>query len=327
MRPVFTDIGRRMTADSIRRISDAPAYEIVYHGGYALEKYLSVGASCFDELKRFWRNELLEGHEPDSLLPHRGCSGFTARTPEGNVLLCHDFDTPGGVAGVLLAENPVTGKTVGLQNMKRVGWGEFDDLTRYSQDAASLAVCTPYLLEDGMNSHGFAVVTSSAWGSDTGELRGRTGLYGNTFARAMLDSCRDTDEALRFLERYVIAPREAQVHFMICDASGRSRVIEYIGGELRITGSGTDHRIFSNFLLWDNPEHKGKGEDRYSAYEKKLSACGGVLTREDAMELLWQNHIEGEACFSVVFDLTERTASVRFNDGTTDTHLYSINNL
>lgn len=326
MRNIFSDPDRCDTVGSVRRISDAPAYEIVYHGGYALEKYMSLGASCFDELKRFWRDELLEGHEPDSLLPHRGCSGFTARTPEGNVLLCHDFDTPNGVPSVLLADNPVTGKTLGLQNMKRVGWGEYDDLTKYDTDAAALAVCAPYLIEDGMNSHGFGVVTSSAWGSDTGGLRGRIGLYGNSFARAMLDTCKDTAEALDFLKRYVITPQEAQVHFMICDASGRSAVIEYIGGELRLTEPEGNFLICSNFLMWDNPSHKGKGEDRYLAYERALFDCGGVLTKENAMELLWQNHIEGEACFSVVFDLTERSAAVRFNDRTGKTYFYPINN-
>ena len=325
MRPVFSDQDKLRTAESIRKISDAPAYEIVYHGGYAMEKYLSVGALCLDGIKRFWRDELLEGHDPDSLLPHRGCSGFTSRTPEGHVLLCHDFDTPNGAASVLLAENAVTGRTVGLQNMKRVGWGEFDDLTKYETEAAALAVCAPYLLEDGMNSFGFAVVTSSAWGSDTGGLKGRTGLYGNSFARAMLDSCKDTDEAVEFFKKYVVTPQEAQVHFMLCDAAGKSLVAEYTGGELRLCEPEDRFQICSNFILYNNPSHRGKGEDRYAAYEKALSACGGIITAEDAMALLWENHIENEACFSAVFDLTDRLAMIRFSDGSSRIHKYIIN--
>ncbi|MBR5091496.1 MAG: hypothetical protein IK093_18895 [Ruminiclostridium sp.] len=93
-------------------------YENTYYGDYAVEEYLKRGAEDIPDMLAFRTKYLYE--ENDIRLLYRvqhNCSGFTARDPEEDFLLCHDLDTPYKMSCVTLAGNGTTGKTVGLSNL------------------------------------------------------------------------------------------------------------------------------------------------------------------------------------------------------------------
>ena len=183
---------------------------------------------------------------------------------------------------------------------------------------------TPYEMQDGMNSHGLAIVTFTAGGTETETDGKKIPMCYYSLYRAVIDSCRSVEEALDFLTRYTMSPEDNCSHFQIADAGGDSAVIEYVGGEMKIVRSCKPYQPCANFLLYDNPELEGFGSDRYLAYMEYLDAHEGIVDEASAFRLLHENHIPGDENYSVVFNLTKRTAAVQFAPEFAVTHRYQL---
>jgi len=111
---------------------------------------------------------------------------------------------------------------------------------------------------------------------------------------------------------------------VVADPSGDSVIIEYVGGEMKVLRSEKPYQICSNFLIYNNPEMEGFGKDRYLAYQKYLDAHNGIIDEETAFRLLHENHIPGDENYSVVFNLTKRTATLQFAPNFAVTHRYQL---
>lgn len=338
----FKDENKNKTIESLRKFPNENAYEITYFGDYALDEYLKCGAADLRDLHRFETEHILEGNFIGSFYERKhNCSGFTAHNADGDFLLCHDLDTPIKMPAVTLAENAVTGKTIGMSNLQEYGyfvacWAEYQDLDdeEWIKNTADMdmekafdcarTLCIPYEMQDGMNAHGLALVIFTASGTE-GETDGKKiPLCYHSLNRAIIDRCKTVDEALDFLTRYTMSPADYISHFQIADASGNSVIIEYVKGEMKILRSEKPYQICSNFLIYDNPEMEGFGKDRYIAYRDYLDAHGGIVDEETAFRLLHENHIPGDENYSVVFNLTKKTAAVQFAPKFAVTHRYQL---
>lgn len=325
----FKDENKNKTLSSIRRFPGENAYEITYYGDYAMDEYLKCGAADIDALLDFQRTHLYEDLDIKALYsaPHN-CSGFTAHNAEGDFLLCHDLDTRLKMPNVTLAENKVTGKTVGLANT--LLWAFWDKYPEYPDvpDANDIvwerALGVPYEMYDGMNEHGLAIVTFTASGTEVGSFGNKIPLCYDSFRRAILDRCKTVDEVCDFLEHYVAAALDYHDHSQIADASGKSIIVEYIDGKEVIIPNEKPYQICSNFLIYDNPRLDGFGKERYLAYQEYLDSHNGIVDEETAFRLLHENHIEGDENYSVVFNLTKRTAAVQFAPDFAVTHKYQL---
>ena len=94
--------------------------------------------------------------------------------------------------------------------------------------------------------------------------------------RMILDSCSNVDEAVALTMKYNMKAliRGSDYHVMICDASGKSVVIEWIGDETRVL----DTNISTNFRL--SCEDGWVKDRRYGILEAAFSRFDGTL-RED----------------------------------------------
>lgn len=326
----FKDENKNRTMDSLRKFPNENAYEITYYGDYALDEYLKCGAADEWAMLEFQNKHLYEGIRNDFFFQHRhNCSGFFARNAEGDFLLCHNLDNPRKLPGVTLAENTVTGKTIGISNLLyyyrfETEWEKFDDLTVEKPINRVRVLGTPYEMQDGMNSHGLALVTFTASGTEVETDGKKMPLCYYSLYRAIIDRCKTVKEALEFLEHYTMSPADNISHFQIADASGDSAIIEYVSGEMKILRSDKSYQICSNFLIYQNPEMEGFGKDRYLAYQSYLDAQCGIVDEETAFRLLHENHIPGDENYSVVFNLTKRTAAVQFAPEFAVSHRYQL---
>ena len=131
------------------------ALKITYYGDYALDEYLKCGAVDEWAMLEFQTRHLYEGVRNDFFYQYRhNCSGFTARNAEGDLLLCHNLDNPPKLPGVTLAENAVTGKTIGLSNLLyyyrfETEWEKFDVLSVEKPINHARVLGTPYEIQDG----------------------------------------------------------------------------------------------------------------------------------------------------------------------------------
>lgn len=326
----FKDENKNRTIESLRKFPGENAYEITYFGDYAMDEYLKCGAADSFAMLDFQTKFLYEGVENSFFYKnHHNCSGFTAHNSDGDFLLCHNLDNPEKLPGITLAENEVTGKTVGISNLLYFyrfssAWEEFSDLSVEKPIDRARVLGVPYEMQDGMNAHGLALVTFTASGTEIGSYGNKIPLCYYSLYRAIIDRCKTVDEALAFLERYTMAPQDNISHFHIADASGDSVIIEYVKGEMKILRSEKPYQICSNFLIYDNPELEGFGKDRYLAYRDYLDSHGGIVDEDTAFRLLHENHIPGDENFSVVFNLTKRTAAVQFAPEFAVTHRYQL---
>ena len=326
----FKDENKNKTINSLRKFPGENAYEITYYGDYALDEYLKCGAAEQWAMLNFQTEYLYEGVRNDFFYQNKhDCSGFTAHNNDGDFLLCHDLDNPEKLPGITLAENAVTGKTIGLSNLLFFyrfwsQWNEFNDLTVEKPIDCARALGTPYEMQDGLNSHGLALVTFTASGTEIETGGKKIPLCYYSLYRAIIDCCKTVKEALDFLERYTMSPADNVSHFQIADFSGDSVIIEYVGGEMKVLRSEKPYQICSNFLIYNNPEMEGFGKDRYLAYQEYLDAHAGIVDEDTAFRLLHENHIPGDENYSVVFNLTKRTASVQFAPNFAITHRYQL---
>lgn len=326
----FKDENKNKTIESLRKFPGENAYEITYFGDYAMDEYLKCGAADSFAMLDFQTKFLYEGVDNRSFYKnHHNCSGFTAHNADGDFLLCHDLDNPEKLPGVTLAENEVTGKTIGISNLLYFyrfssAWEEFSDLSVEKPIDRARALGVPYEMQDGMNAHGLALVTFTASGTEIGSYGNKIPLCYYSLYRAIIDRCKTVDEALGFLEHYTMAPQDNISHFQLADAGGNSVIIEYVKGEMKIIRSEKPYQICSNFLIYDNPEMEGFGKDRYIAYQNYLDSHGGIVDEETAFRLLHENHIPGDENYSVVFNLTKKTAAVQFAPEFSVTHRYQL---
>lgn len=326
----FKDENKNKTIESLRKFPGENAYEITYFGDYAMEEYLKCGAADSFAMLDFQTKYLYEGVDNRFFYKnHHNCSGFTAHNSDGDFLLCHNLDNPEKLPGVTLAENKVTGKTIGISNLLYFyrfssAWEEFSDLTVEKPIDRARVLGVPYEMQDGMNSHGLALVTFTAGGTEVKTDGKKIPLCYYSLYRAIIDRCKTVDEVLDFLEHYTMAPEDNISHFQIADAGGNSAIIEYVKGEMKIIRSEKPYQICSNFLIYDNPEMEGFGKDRYLAYRDYLDAHGGIVDEDTAFRLLHENHIPGDENYSVVFNLTKKTAAVQFAPEFSVTHRYQL---
>ena len=326
----FKDENKNRTMDSLRKYPGENAYEITYYGDYALDELLKCGAVDEWAMLEFQIEHLYEGVRNDFLFQCKhNCSGFTARNAEGDFLLCHNLDNPKKLPGVTLAENTVAGKTIGLSNLLYyyrfdTEWEKFDDLTVDKPINRARVLGAPYEMQDGMNEYGLAIVTFTASGTEVETDGKKIPLCYYSLYRAIIDKCKTVSEALAFLEKYTMSPADNCSHFQIADASGDSVIIEYVGGEMKVLRSDKPWQVCSNFLIYGNPEMEGFGKDRYLAYQEYLDAHDGIVDEDTAFRLLHENHIPGDENYSVVFNLTKRTAAVEFAPEFAVRHRYQL---
>lgn len=326
----FKNENKNKTIESLRKFPDENAYEITYFGDYAMDEYLKCGAADSFAMLDFQTKYLYEGIENSFFYKnHHNCSGFTAHNPEGDFLLCHNLDNPQKLPGITLAENEVTGKTIGISNLLYFyrfasAWEEFSDLTVEKPIDRARVLGVPYEMQDGMNAHGLALVTFTASGTEIGSYGNKIPLCYYSLYRAIIDRCKTVDEVLDFMEHYTMAPQDNISHFQIADANGNSAIIEYVKGEMIIIRSDKPYQICSNFLIYDNPKMEGFGKDRYLAYQDHLDAHEGIVDEDTAFRLLHENHIPGDENYSVVFNLTKKTAAVQFAPKFSVTHRYQL---
>lgn len=326
----FKDENKNRTIDSLRKYPGENAYEITYYGDYALDELLKCGAVDEWAMLEFQTEHLYEGVRNDFFYQYRhNCSGFTARNAEGDFLLCHNLDNPKKLPGVTLAENAVTGKTIGLSNLLYyyrfdTEWEKYDDLTAEKPINRARVLGVPYEMQDGMNEYGLAIVTFTASGTEVETDGKKIPLCYYSLYRAIIDRCKTVSEALEFLEKYTMSPADNYSHFQIADASGDSVIIEYVGGKMKVLRSDKPWQVCSNFLIYGNPEMEGFGKDRYLAYQEYLEAHDGIIDEDTAFRLLHENHIPGDENYSVVFNLTKRTAAVEFAPDFAVRHRYQL---
>ena len=140
-----------------------------------------------------------------------------------------------------------------------------------------------YVPLDGMNSEGLAVADLIAGDKEeTHQQTGKVSLTTTTAIRLLLDKAANVDEAIALLRQYDMHSSIGYAHHLsIADATGRSVVVEYVGGEMLVT----ETRVVTNHYLADC-EKQGVGSEQSHLRYDILSAHTGPADEQGVRDLL-----------------------------------------
>ncbi len=304
--PKAQTVDERKTLASLQVIDDHPFYQMTFYGEY--NRYL-------DAKQRFY---WVMG------LPKPRCSSFAALNPEGHAILGYNND---GIYYpiILLYTHPSNGYS--SISIAEIG-GEFPFFSKTSTPfdsdrARSLLLYSPYSIQTGMNEMGLAISTmadpSGEWKLDPNKET----MGPSEARRFVLDHAKDVEEAVALLSQYNVSYKGTSVsHLLLADRSGHSALIEWVGGEMKIMRNEQPWQASTNFRVYGAEEQIAADIARYQAKQElvgdslannrwryvtaweTLRTANGLLTPEDAMNVLSAVSVENHTQYSIVYDLT-----------------------
>lgn len=284
-------------------------YTMNYLGDYGFNEYLKRGVNSLDEHINFVEQRLLLEHTPKKEGKNFGCAAFFARTQENDVIFGRNMDCECGIGMVTRIKESYAYQSLALTNMAELDWEDntYDTLEK----DAKYTLATPYSPCDGMNEYGLSIAVLSDAQATYPQNHDIT-LLDFSIPRLVLDRAKNVEEAIHLIQNYNLIYIVAPLHYMVADADGNSAVIEFVNGKMEILKKQGNYQVVTNFTLFDNPLHQGFGKDRFENIEARLHKHDGVISENDALELLKANVIPGDEQWSAVYNLTKRTMMITF---------------
>jgi hypothetical protein len=300
--------GPLATLRTLQQVDDYPLYVMHYQGTYLFDWYLTQGADSpiMQFLMRMNASKL--------------CTTFTGRTPDGDVLMGRNFDWDPHPALLLYTDPPGGHASVSMVDMYYLG---YDGPERSWLQRIAL-LFSPYVIVDGMNEYGVAASSLKVPCRPGSGDSDKTAIISNHVMRLALDYARDVEEALVLLRDYDVAFPAACVHFFLADATGRSVIIEYIGGEPVVIENVEPWQVVTNFLVSEEqPQGNSSPCWRYNVAYQQLALTNGAVTAPQAMAIAAAASVP-ETNWSAVYNLTDGGVDVAVGGNYDRVHHFTL---
>jgi len=292
-------------AQSVEQVGDK-MYTMTYEGDYGLDKFLEQGgATCANEIAAFVCDYLFYGLvSPNAMPAEFGCSFITAKDKDGNVLTGRNFDWSDCKSPIVVVHTrPDKGyASVSTSCISFLGFGD-DWKPKEVADRMPL-IAAIYAPLDGMNEKGLVVADLVAGDkTKTDQHTGRTNVTTTSSIRVLLDKAANVEEALQLLESYDMhSDIDYSHHLAICDATGRSVVVEWVDNKMLVVESPlcTNHYLAESRLK----DHSLYSEDSHRRYDsmKQMRDCLPTMNSNDVAESIRRVASKEMTRWSVVFD-------------------------
>lgn len=262
------------TLASLRKVDEHPLYVMRYHGDYDFERFLRADGG----------NVIALEAEPGAASFSCACTCFASLNCDGAMFFGRNFDWMDlNPALLLFTDAPDAYASVSMVDVSYLGLG-LNDPSWSDRRRLLYAVHMPF---DGMNEHGLTVGMMAVPEAKCRHDAQRQTISGLNAIRLMLDYAKDVKGAVALLSDYNIAFGGPPLHYLIADATGRSAVVEFVDGQMRVLFNDVPWQVSTNFVI----SEAGSGDDdvrcwRYSSAHEALEDANGCLSREQAMALL-----------------------------------------
>lgn len=280
---------RDETLNSLKQV-DNNIWTMVYKSSYGLDALLEKGSKgIMDAVKHLQKEVKMNGVMPDNTKDGFACSTFNAENSKGEYLLGRNFDYKAAPCLVCW-----TSPENGYKSVSVVDTTFFLHGTKYLPLAKSKkkmrAMGAPYTSMDGINEKGFSIAVLEIKSKATKQSTGKTPIITTVAIRAALDKCATVDEAIGLFASYDMQDLLGiNYHYQLADANGVSAIIEYVNNKMVVIRQDENKKnlILTNYFLTEGGDnHDGRGYDRYETIVTKLNETNGILSEDDAMELL-----------------------------------------
>ena len=326
--------GEIRTLASFKQLNEHPFYEMTYYADYNLDEFLINGAATDDELVSFVTKQILKGVSFD-VNPDGACSTFVATNLEDENLFGRNFDYVHSI-GLIVRTQPKNGyESISLVNLNHLGLS-LENMPTKNFINRVITLAAPYAPLDGMNEKGLAIGVLVIEDGKVHQNTGKVPITTTSAIRMVLDKAATVDEAIELLKNYDMnSSGETGYHFQIADATGNTAVIEYINNEMHVLTKEEGHTAATNFVLY-NGMNSGYGQDRYEKIKAKQEETNGIMSEDEAMDLLLSvpaqgmREVEGgegipsDTQWSCVYNLDDLTLQICTNRDKSRIYNYSL---
>lgn len=306
---------------SLRRIPGTNAYVMDYYGDYNLEQVRREGidhqdiegsfirvlmprylAPIVERVKRAYiPKPVRELGEVSSAAHH--CSTVALRADADNVFFGRNFDY-GNDACLLLRVHDRNGiKSLAVVDLAYLNLNR-SDLDRTSLVERLPLLFAPYYLMDGINRHGVAVADMSVPEAKPPLDPDKPHIIQSTLMRLILDQARSTSEAIEIVREFNVHFVEQPEHFLIADASGDFRVVEFVDGEIRLTTPTGSRQVCTNHSLWGKSEEENDQIcPRYRAGSDAADRRSGQLDLNGTRDIARSMSVDNWTMWTSAYDL------------------------
>ena len=264
-------------AQSVRKLEEG-LYYMEYSGDYGFDAFLEKGGASSEAAMAEYITSFLSGGfvkgGAESAPQNFGCSTLTV-----NSLMGRNFDWEGeeGCA-IIIHTKPQNGyESYSTNWLDFLGFGQNWKPEGFANQYMALAAI--YVPLDGINEKGLCVADLiNGDNEQTHQQTDKADLTTNTAIRLLLDKAATVDEAIALLEQYDMNSAIGMSHHLaISDATGRSVVVEYIGGEMFVT----ETPAVTNHYLTEGAKYCIGNPESIARYEKLLETAGSISCAED----------------------------------------------
>jgi choloylglycine hydrolase len=120
----------------------------------------------------------------------------------------------------------------------------------------------------------------------------------------MLDYAKNVDEAIELLKKYNIVfsdPAPPQ-HYLVADISGKSAVIEFVDGEIKVTYNTKPYQVSTNFMIYGSNKNDWDACSRYKRATEALENAKGCVSQKEALDIMKEVSVTSTQ-WSVVYNM------------------------
>jgi hypothetical protein len=254
------------------------------------------------------------------------CSLFAAFGNPDHLLFGRNFDWDYSPTLLLFTVPPDGYASVSVVDLTFLGFtsknsSSLEEATLTEQQELLGAPAMPF---DGMNEYGLVIGMAAVPESIASTDPDKPAIGSIGIMREILDHARNTDEALAIFEQYNIDfTGGPPIHYLLADASGEAVLVEFVQGKMITLPNENPWHLATNHLRATASGDGGCA--RYRAIDLRLTATGGSLTPESAMDLLSQVSQSGSTQWSAVYDISTGSIQIAMGADYGTVHTFQIN--
>jgi hypothetical protein len=237
------------------------------------------------------------------------CTCFATAPAGEGPLFGRNFDWWNRASLLLLAEPQNALASLSMVDLRYLDFPATVGLEQLRGQRDRIAQRAPYYPFDGVNERGVAIGLMAVPAAQAPQDPTKTSLYDLALIRLVLDYAIGVDHAVELLRGCNYRVGATPVHFLIADASGAAALVEYVGGELRVTRAPDGFLVATNFVVYGSQAPLSTGCWRYDRAYSSLLARGGIVSPAEAMDLL-SRVSQDITMWSAVYDLRRRAVEV-----------------
>ncbi len=294
-------------ASTVQKLDDG-LYTMTYKGDYGFDQFIAQGGAATDEkMAEYIISFLSHGFYRTEGNVKQGdfsCSSLSASGNDGGQIFGRNYDWE-SCSAMIVHTIPENGyESISTVCLDFLGFGK--DWKPEGMTNQFMSLAAVYLPLDGMNEKGLCVADLMAGDTEvTHQNTDKPDLTTVSAIRLLLDRAANVDEAIALLMQYDMNSSIGSAHhFAICDAEGKSVVVEWIDDQMYVTETSA----VTNHYLTEGEKYGVGNQESHARLGRLLEMReenGNQFSMDAMKETMAEVSYEGSTQWSIVYDQKE----------------------